>query len=57
MMHGYYRKKMTDTVAVFDLFFRTNAESSYCVAAGLKQAVEYITNLDFTDEDLDFCEH
>ncbi len=54
MMNGYFVKKMTDTVAVFDVFFRTNEESSYCVAAGLMQAIEYITNLHFTEEDIEF---
>ncbi len=54
MMNGYYRKHMTDTVAVFDVFFRTYEESNYVIAAGLEQAVQYLTNLHFSDEDIEF---
>ncbi len=63
MMNGYFRKGMTNKIAVFDLFFRANAESNYCIAAGLQQAIEYIQNLHFGDEEInylrttgDFCE-
>ena len=36
MMNGYFSKDMTNKIGVFDLFFRTNAESNYCIAAGLE---------------------
>ena len=45
MMNGYFSKGMANTVGVFDLFFRTNAESNYCIAAGLQEALEYIVIL------------
>lgn len=54
MMNGYHRRNMTDTVAVFDLFFRTFEESNYVIAAGLEQAVQYLTNLHFSDGDIKF---
>lgn len=54
MMNGYLNKNMKDHVAVFDLFFRSNAESSYCIACGLEQAVEYLLNLKFTSKDIAF---
>lgn len=54
MMNGYFIKKMTDTVAVFDVFFRANDESNFCIAAGLAQAVEYLTNLHFDKQDIEY---
>lgn len=53
MMNGYQKYNMQDNVAVFDLFFRTLQNNSvYAVMAGLEQAIEYINNLHFTDEDI-----
>ncbi len=54
MMNGYLDQGMADREAVFDLFFRTNQESTYCIAAGLEQAVEYLQNLHFEDDDVAF---
>lgn len=54
MMYGYFKKQMTKTQSVFDLFFRANNESNYCVAAGLEQAVQYIENLRFEKTQLDY---
>lgn len=52
MMYGYYKHGKSNQVATFDVFFRPFAESNFCVAAGLEQAVEYIMNLRFSDEDI-----
>jgi len=53
MMNGYLRYKMDKNIAVFDLFFRTLQNNSvYAVMAGLEQAIEYINNLHFTDDDI-----
>jgi nicotinate phosphoribosyltransferase len=55
MMYGYYRKGMADRVAVFDLFFRQAVgSSSYAVMAGLEQAVEYLRDLHFEQEDIEY---
>lgn len=54
MMNGYFRKGMSNRTAVFDLFFRSNAESNYCLAAGLNQALDYIKNLHFGKEEIDY---
>lgn len=56
MMYGYYREKKMDQTVVFDMFFRKpdGMESSYAIAAGLEQVVEYIENLHFSNEDIDF---
>lgn len=55
MMYGYYREGMAERIAVFDLFFRQAVgTSSYAVMAGLEQAVEYLTDLHFEVEDIDY---
>jgi len=54
MMYGYFKHGKTDEIATFDLFFRPFEESSFCIAAGLQQAIEYVQNLRFTPEDLQY---
>ena len=54
MMYGYYKTGKADQVVTFDLFFRkTAANNGYAIVAGLEQAVEYIENIDFTQEDIE----
>lgn len=54
MMQGYF-KNPTDQVVVFDAFYRKNPSGgAYAIAAGLEQVVEYIKNLHFTTEDVDY---
>ena len=51
MMYGYFRKGMHKNIVVFDVFFRQQKNgSSYALAAGLEQAIDYINGLRF-DED------
>jgi len=54
MMYGYYKHGMAERNAVFDLFFRTGPSSSYALMAGLEQVAEYIENLQFTPEDMEY---
>ena len=54
MMYGYFLHGKKYQVATFDLFFRPFEESSFCIAAGLDQAIEYINNLHFTDDDIQY---
>lgn len=54
MMQGYFNRPENETV-VFDVFFRNNpCGSGYSIAAGLEQAIEYIKNLNFSYEDVDY---
>lgn len=54
MMQGYYKSNTNETV-VFDAFYRTNpCGNGYAIAAGLKQVIEYIENLRFTEEDISY---
>lgn len=55
MMQGYFLNNMHERVAVFDLFFRKNPlDNGFSIAAGLEQAIEYINNLKFSEDDLDY---
>lgn len=54
MMYGYYKKGMDQRVATFDMFFRRGGVNTYAVVAGLEQAIEYISNLEFNEEDLSY---
>lgn len=55
MMNGYFKNGMKDNIAVFDVFFRPLLNKSvYAVMAGLEQALEYIENLHFTVEDIEY---
>ncbi len=54
MMQGYYKNKKDETV-VFDLFYRTNpCNGGYAIACGLEQAIDYIKNLRFSYEEIDY---
>ena len=54
MMQGYFKNHTNPTV-VFDAFFRKNPfDSSYSIAAGLEQAIEYIRDLHFSQADVDY---
>lgn len=54
MMNGYTALGTANKNAVFDIFFRPVGQTAYAVAAGLEQAVDYIQNLHFDDEDIDY---
>ena len=54
MMQGYYEEKQNETV-IFDVFFRQNpCGNGYSVCAGLEQVIDYVKNLNFTYEDVDY---
>ena len=52
MMSGYLKNGKEKDIAVFDLFFRRNNTITYSVAAGLQQAIEYVQNIRFSEEDI-----
>ncbi len=54
MLQGYLARGMTET-AVFEFFVRRlPARRSFLIAAGLEQAVDYLSNLQFTGDELDW---
>jgi len=54
MMNGYYKKQRGNQIAVFDVFFRQNNMITYSVCAGLEQVVDYILNLNFSEEEVNY---
>ena len=55
MANGYYELGLKDTIVYFDMFYRTNPnQAGFAVSAGLKQLIDYIENLHFTDEDIEY---
>ncbi len=52
MGYGFYRNGKHEDEVVFDLFFRKNALITYSLAAGLEQAMDYLLNWHFDDEDI-----
>lgn len=54
MMQGYFKTHTTETV-VFDMFYRSNpCEGGYAICAGLEQVIEYIKNLRFSSDDIEY---
>ncbi len=57
MSNGVFNSEMRDTVAYFDMFFRRVPDKGgYAIMAGLKQLIEYMQNLKFTEEDIEYLE-
>ena len=55
MMQGYFHAKDANETVIFDAFYRTNPDGNgFAIAAGLEQVVEYIENLHFDKEDIDY---
>lgn len=55
MAGGYFRSGIGNRIAYFDVFYRDNPDGGgYAVVAGLEQIVEYIRDLHFTEEDIEF---
>lgn len=55
MANGYFRKEYQDTLAAFDVFYRNNPDNAgYAIFAGLEQVIEYIRDLHFSEEDIDY---
>ncbi|WP_395317888.1 nicotinate phosphoribosyltransferase [Fructilactobacillus frigidiflavus] len=55
MMATYFAKKMQNRHAVFEVYFRDMPfGNGYAVFAGLEHVIDYIQNLHFTDEDIDY---
>lgn len=55
MSNGYFVKGFRDKVVVFDMFYRRNPENGgFVVAAGLEQLIDYIENMHFTEDDIEY---
>ena len=55
MANGYFENGMGNTISYFDLFFRNVPENGgFAIMAGLDQAIDYMNNLKFDDDDIEF---
>lgn len=55
MGNGYFNENLINKVACFDMFFRRIPDGGgYCIMAGVEQLIEYLSNLKFTDKDIEF---
>ena len=55
MANGYFELGKGGEIAYFDVFFRKVPDGGgFAIAAGLEQVIDYIKNLRFTGEDIEF---
>ena len=55
MMQGYFRHKDRNETVIFDAFYRNNpCNGGYAISAGLEQVIQYIRELRFDWEDIDY---
>ena len=55
MANGYLESGMEDTIAYFDMFFRSIPDGGgFAIMAGVEQLIGYLKNLKFYDEDIEY---
>ena len=55
MANGYFQTGLQDRICYFDMFYRSVPDKGgFAIAAGLAQVVEYIQELRFDGEDIDY---
>ena len=55
MGNGYFEKGYKDRICYFDVFFRQCPDNGgFAIAAGLEQIIDYIQNLHFSKEDIEY---
>lgn len=55
MMQGYFKNKDQNETVIFDAFFRNiPCDGGYAISAGLEQVIQYIKELHFEQEDIDY---
>ena len=55
MSNGIFTSDMRDKITYFDMFFRRVPDNGgYAIMAGLEQLIEYMNNLTFTEEDIEY---
>ena len=55
MAHGYFEHGYQDRITYFDLFYRRCPDGGgFAIAAGLEQVIEYIQELRFEPEDIEY---
>ena len=55
MASGYFESGKKDVIAYFDVFYRKNPDGGgFAIAAGLQTIVEYINELGFSEQDIEY---
>ena len=55
MSNGFLENHQQDKIAVFDMFFRKIPDGGgFAIFAGLEQLLDYVKNLNFTQEDIQY---
>ena len=55
MANGYYANGYRDKISYFDMFFRkVPDEGGYAIMAGVEQLVDYLSNLSFSEADIEY---
>ncbi len=55
MANGYLENNMEDQIGIFDMFFRSIPDDGgFAIMAGVDQLIEYLSNLKFTNEDIEY---
>ncbi len=55
MANGYFEAGKKDEICYFDVFYRTIPDQAgYAICAGLEQVIDYIKDLHFDEEDIEF---
>lgn len=55
MANGYFQHGLKDEIAYFDMFFRRVPDNGgFAIMAGLEQLIDYLDNLKFCDEDIEY---
>lgn len=55
MANGFFNEGYKNRIVYFDLFFRTVPDGGgFAIMAGVEQAIDYLKNLSFSDEDIEY---
>lgn len=55
MGNGYLESEIGNRIAYFDMFFRKIPDDGgYCIMAGVQQLIEYLSNLKFSKDDIEY---
>ncbi len=55
MANGYFKTNLKNKITYFDVFFRRIPDGGgFAIAAGLDQIIDYVNDLHFTDDDINY---